>query len=230
MKEQYDRSMSPRASLVAVALVMSLLAACSSGGDASPETTATTPTVTTEADPTTTVAPTTTEAPTTTTTTTIDSTTDAARVLAAEVEADFLETIRLTDEAFRDPANDEKVAAALAGYTAANRDFIQERLETFRSMNWVSTPNPSVAANVIIEEPARLIPPSSDVVKMQVCEIDSSVVMEPGAGPNGTDAIVDAELYTYRSVFFLRLVDGRWLAEGSDELGSWTGVQTCPDE
>ena len=205
-----------------MALVMSLLAACSSGGDASPETTATTPTVTTEADPTTTVAPTTTEAPTTTI--------DTAQVLAAEVEADFLETIRLTDEAFRDPANDEKVAAALAGYTAANRDFIQERLETFRSMNWVSTPNPSVAANVIIEEPARLIPPSSDVVKMQVCEIDSSVVMEPGAGPNGTDAIVDAELYTYRSVFFLRLVDGRWLAEGSDELGSWTGVQTCPDE
>jgi len=106
-----------------VALVTSLLAACSSGRDASPETTATTPTVATEADPTTTVAPTTTEAPTTTTPT------DAARVLAVEVEADFLETIRLTDEAFRDPANDEKVVAALAGYTAANRDFIQERLE-----------------------------------------------------------------------------------------------------
>jgi len=207
-----------------VALVTSLLAACSSGGDASLETTATTPTViaTTQADPTTTVAPTTTEAPTTTI--------DPAQVLAAQVEADFLETIRLTDEAFRDPANDEKVAAALTGYLAANRDFIQERLETFRSMNWVSTPNPSVAANVIIEEPARLIPPSPDVVKLQVCEIDSSIVVEPGAGPNGTDAIVDAELYTYRSVFFLRLIDGRWLAEGSDELGSWTGVETCPDE
>jgi hypothetical protein len=202
---------------------MMLLAACSgSDGDAAPSTTPA-PVATTAATPapTTTSVPSTTQAPTTTI--------DPAQTLAAEVEADLLETIRLTNEAFQDPANDEKVAAALDGYFKANRDFIEGRFDEFRINGWVATPNPEVAANVIIEQPAKLIPPSDDVVEIQVCEIDPWIVVEPGAGPHGTEAIVDAELYTYRSIFFLRDVDGSWLVEGRNEIGSWTGLSACPD-
>jgi hypothetical protein len=206
--------------LILASAVLTLAACSGSDGDASLSTVPVTVAPTTAA-PTTTSAPTTTEAPTTTI--------DPAVALAAEVEADFRETIRLTSVALQEPTNEAKVAAALEGYIEANRVFMEERFDEFRTNGWVVRENPDVAADLIIEEPARLIPPSSDVVEVQVCEIDPWVVVEPGAGPNGTDAIVDDALYTYRSIFFLRLIDGRWRAEGSRELGRWTGLETCPD-
>jgi hypothetical protein len=220
---KYDSAMARRGSALAAVVAVALIAACSGSDDAAPATTLEAPTTVapTVPDPTTTVAPTT-EAPTTTV--------DPAQALAAEVEADFRETIRLTNEAFQDPMNDEKVTAALDGYLGANRDFIQARFDEFRSNGWVATPNPAIEPALIIELPARLIPPSEDVVEMQVCEIDPWIVVEPGAGPDGTEAIVDSELYTYRSVFFLRDVEGRWRIEGGNETGSWTGLLTCPDD
>jgi hypothetical protein len=222
VKSKYDRVMPRKRAVAAAVVVLGVLAACSSEDDTADTSTSTTPAPTTIVAPTTTVpVPTTTTAPTTTI--------DPAIELAAQVEADFREAIRLTSEAFQDPANDENVAAALDGYLGVNRDFIQGRFDEFRTNGWVATPNPEVAADVIIEGPAKLIPPSDDVVEMQVCEIDPWIVVEPGGGPDGTEAIVDAELYTYRSIFFLRNVDGRWLVEGRNEIGSWTGLSACPD-
>ncbi|MGB7879885.1 MAG: hypothetical protein WBL31_14065, partial [Ilumatobacteraceae bacterium] len=93
---------------------------------------------------------------------------------------------------------------------------------------WVARPNPDVQAATIIEVPPTLIEPSDDLSQVQVCEVDSWVVVEPGAGPNGADAIVNAEVNTYRSNFFLRLTDDRWKVEGSAQLGSWEGVEVCP--
>ena len=47
-------------------------------------------------------------------------------------------------------------------------------------------------AATIIEVPPTLIEPSDDLSEVQVCEVDSWIVVEPGAGPDGTDAIVNA--------------------------------------
>jgi hypothetical protein len=222
--------MARRGSTLVVALAVTLLAACSSSSnDATPPATTTPTPAPTSLPPTTPPPPTATSTPSTTTEPP-PTTPDPSNALAAQVEADFRETIRLTNEALQDPTNDEKVAFALEGYIETNRAFIEDRFEEFRSNGWVATPSPSVEADLIVEEPARLIAPSTDVVEIQVCEIDPWIVVEPGAGPDGTDAIVDAELYTYRSIFFLRNLDGRWRAEGSRSLGQWTGLTTCPAE
>ena len=205
-----------------MALVTSLLAACSSGGDASLETTATTPTViaTTQADPTTTVAPTTTEAPTTTI--------DPAQVLAAQVEADLLAGIDAITTALQDPTNDEKVGQARDLQAGSNLAFFERRLSEFLERGYQLRPNPTVPAEVTIEVAASLVDGSADFAELRVCEVDSWVTVEPGAGPNGSDAIVDPDVLVFRSVYFMRDTGDRWKIEGSRELGSWEGVDACP--
>jgi hypothetical protein len=199
------------------------LAACSSGSDADPAPT-TDPSTTvavSEPEPTpTTEAPTTTVAPTTTL--------DPAESLAAQVEADLLETFRLTDEALLDPTNDEAVAAALDGYVGSNRDLIEARLDDFRSNGYVTRPNPEVEALVIVEKPAVLASSPADTAVIQVCEVDSWIVVEPGAGPDGADAIVDPDVTSYRSNYVLLLVDGRWRIRGSELLAEFPGEPSCP--
>jgi len=225
MKEQYDRTMSPRGSLLAAAMVTSLLAACSSGGDASPETTTTTPTVTatTEAEPTTTDAPTTTEAPTTTTI-------DAAQVLAAEVEADLLEAFRLGREASQDPFNASKEQAALERRLGAIADGLQGSLAEFRERNYAIRPNYITPASVVVESAPRFLGSDGEVAQVQICEVNSWILVEIGAGPNGTDAIVNPDVVASRATIFMRDVDGIWLFEGSSLIEEWEGVAECVAE
>ena len=40
---------------------------------------------------------------------------------------------------------------------------------------------------------------SDDVAELQICEVDSWILVEVGAGPNGTDAIVNPDVIAYRS-------------------------------
>ena len=222
MTNSYDRAMSRRRNVLVPVAVAVALAACSGSDESTPTTPSTSPNVVTTVVSTTTDAPTTTALPTTTL--------DPTATLAAEVEADYRETIRRTDEAFMDPTNDDKVAAALDGYVGANREFLERRFIEFREKNWAARPNPNFPSWVDVEVPAELIPPSVDLAQVQICESDSLIVVEVGAGPNGGDAVVDNSVSAYRSTFFLRLVDGRWRSEGSKKLATWEGVATCAAE
>lgn len=202
------------------------LAACSGSEDA-------TTTVPPTDDASTTDPPTTTDAPTTTPPPTTDApttTVDPATAFADEVEADFLETMRLTDEAFMDPTNDDKVAAALAGFVGGNLDYIRGLLEEFRTNGWVARPNPDVLDSIVIEARAQPNGVRPDSAVLQVCDVNAWIVVEPGAGPNGSDAIVDPDVVAFRSRYALERIDGRWLILGSAPLGSWNGVAACPDE
>jgi hypothetical protein len=212
------------ATAVVVALAVASLAGCADNTDSEPVGTGTVAGTTpdTTGPPPTTSPPPTSDAPTTTL--------DEATQLAAQVEADLLEAFRLTDLAFLDPSDADATAAALEGHIGANRKFVAERLETFKKNGWAARLNPDVEPGFLIEVPAALVAPSVDVAELQACEVDSWVVVEPGAGPNGGEAVVDSNVYTYRSIFFLRLVDGRWRVEGSDQLGTWTGLGSCPAE
>jgi hypothetical protein len=225
MAKGYDRAMRPWGNAVALAVVGAFaVGACSSGGDDASQTSTTVVTATTEATTTasTTQAPTTlppaTEAPTTTI--------DLAEAFAADVEAALLETFRLTDEAFQDPTNDAKVEAALAGYTGANLDLIRSQLEDYEENNQEARPNPDVPAGTTIEAPARR---EGDLAILQVCEISPWVVVELGAGPNGSDAIVNADVYAYRSNYVMEQIDGRWLIAGGELIGEWVGGESCPE-
>lgn len=209
--------------MLVLASAVLTLAACSSDDDASPSTTPESLATTSTAAPTTstsTTAPPTTQA----TTTTID----PAQTLAAQVEADFREADRLGREASMDPFDAEKEAAALDRRLGFVRQNFAERLARYRTENLAIRENETIPATIVVEHPARLIPPSSDVIEMQVCEVDSWIVVEVGAGPNGTDAIVNPDVVAYRAQVFMRNVDGSWKYEGGNDLASWEGATSCP--
>ena len=222
--------MTRRGNVVAIAVGVAVLVSACASDVAAPNTTvsevevATTPLTTSTdapATPTTPTAPST-DAPTTTL--------DPAATLAADVEADLLETFRLTDLAIQEPTNDAKVAAALDGYIDSNRDLIQERLEDLRANGYVARPNPDVEAGVIVERPAVRTSSPANTAVIQVCEVDSWIVVEPGAGPDGSDAIVDPDVTSYRSNYVLSKMDGRWRIRGGETLGEWPGEAACPPE
>jgi hypothetical protein len=216
----YDSAMTRAGNvLVLSATVLLSLAACSSE-DASP---ASTPVAVT--DPTTTAAVTPTSPPTTDSPPT---TADPSATLAAEVEADLLEAFRLGREASQDPFNAEKEQAALDRRVGFSRDRLRVSLADYRDRNYAIRPNQTVPASIVVEAPAALIDVGSDVAEVQVCEVNSWILVEVGAGPGGTDAVVNPEVIASRSMIFLRRVDGVWKVEGGDEVGRWEGQAECP--
>jgi hypothetical protein len=230
MRSEYHPAMTRAGNVLAsvvgaLGLVALLTAGCSSD-EAATATTAIAPTTIVETTPLPPATdPTTTEPATTTAPTT---TLDPATTLAAEVEADFLEAFAALYAVIQDPSNETLVSSALDWHIGSNRVFIAEQIDEYRLNGWVARPHPEVAAAVIVEVPAAAVEPSDDFVELQICEVDSWIVVEPGAGPDGGDAIVNDELNTYRSKYFVRQVDERWSIEGSSLEGSWLGLKTCP--
>jgi hypothetical protein len=114
--------------------------------------------------------------------------------------------------------------------TGFAREALQTKLEEYRERNFAIRPSPSVEASVTVEVPAVLAAEGGGVAQIQTCEIDSWIVVEVGAGPNGLDAVVEPTLYAYRTTVFLRSVGGAWRLEGGSELGRWIGVTECPQD
>jgi hypothetical protein len=225
MRREYHSAMSRAGNVLASAVgalgVVALLAAGCSSDEAAPATTVA------EA----TVAETTSPPPATDASTTIAPTTtlDPAATLAAQVEADFLEADRLGREASMDPFDAEKEAAALDRRVGFSRQRLQESLAAYRERNYALRPSASTPAVLTIEVPA-VVAEASDFAEIQVCEINSWIVVEVGAGPDGSDAIVDPDVVAMRSTIFLRSVDGIWKVEGGQELGKWENEAACPEE
>jgi hypothetical protein len=219
---KYHPAMARKGGALILASAVLTLGACSgSDGDATPATTVTPATVApTTAAPTTTSAPTTTQAPTTTI--------DPAETVAAEVEADLLEAYQLANQALQDPGDEQKEMAALDRRTGFARDDLEQKLADYRASNRAIRPNPLTEASMTVEVPAVLVLAGGDVAEVQTCEVDPWIVVEVGAGPDGSDAIVEPSLYSYRSTVLLRLVDGVWRIEGGTEIASWEGSTECP--
>ena len=210
---------------VGVLGVAALLAAGCSSDSAAPATTNVEPTTVDTTSP-----PPTTDPPTTDPSTTLAPTTtlDPAAALAAQVEADFLEADRLGREALMDPFDTAKEATALERRLGVIADNFRNRLFDYRSGNLAIRPNQGAPASITVEVPAVLVREGADVAQLQICEVDSWVVVEVGAGPNGTDAIVNPDVVSYRSDVFMRNVDGIWRFEGGNEVGRWEGAGGCP--
>ncbi len=100
----------------------------------------------------------------------------------------------MANEALQDPFNAEKEAAALDRRTGLLRDdFEATSSPSIEKRNLAFGANPIVPATVTVEV-LRSSSVDADVAELQVCEVNSWVVVEVGAGPNGADAIVDPRL------------------------------------
>ena len=200
MRSEYDSAMTRAGNVLASAVgalgVASLLAAGCSSSDAAPATTVVEPTVVETTSPPPATDPPTSDAPSTDPGTTItpSTTVDPAAALAAEVEADFLEADRLGREASMDPFDPEKEAAALDRRLGVIRDNLAATLADYRANNYAIRENPTTPPSITVEVPPALVVEGGDVAEMQICEVDSWVLVEVGAGPNGGDAIVNPEL------------------------------------
>jgi hypothetical protein len=208
------------------------MAACGgSGGSAEtssppdpPATAATTvspePPTTTAA--TTTAAPTTTGAPPTTTSTLAPTTTqDPAEALAAEVEAAYLEAVELRYAAAMDPGNAIAIERALERRTGPSRSVLADELRDLAARRLRIVESESEPPQTIIEQVS--IGDDHVVATVKACVIDSWILVETGAGPSGSDAIVDDSVASYRSIAELKLADGVWRISSIAEEGAWLG-------
>jgi hypothetical protein len=91
---------------------------------------------------------------------------------------------------------------------------------------WRARPNP-VIPDLLTPERIELI--DAVTAEVVVCEIDSGVVYEPGALPDGSDAIVNDTVTARRTRAVMKLVDGVWQIDSGKNIGSWEAA-VCPPE
>ena len=216
-------------------MLTAALAACGGGGDeaapatesvpvTAPDSVETTGVPTTSASTTTTTSPptaepTTTRAPTTTI--------DPAEALAAEVEADFLEAERLRIDALMTPTDPSTRDMAVTRRLGLNRQLLEDTLDELESNGLAIRENSQVTAEQVIER--VFVVPGADTAELVRCEVDPWLVVEVGAAPDGTDAIVNDDVLVYRNRVRLLHEDGLWKISEGVQLDVWVGVTECPD-
>ena len=219
-----------------VVATAAIMAACSGGGDGdegegggAASSAPTVAAVTTTAAPEPTVAPTTSPPPTTVVPATSEAPTttiDPALTLAQEVEADYRRAEALRIEALMHPNSARAEKAATAVRLGSNRRLLRETLLTFRDNGWAARANPQVEAVQILESGPILR--DDGTVELVRCQIDSWILVEAGGAPDGSDAIVNDDVYAYRNRIVLKNSGGTWKILDGVQLGEWVGVGECP--
>jgi hypothetical protein len=199
-------------------LLVMLVVACGSDDDASPAiTTAPAPPATT----TTTIAP---DETSTTTTTTPVTTTTVVDESQAVIDA-YLAAWEAYHTAANDPSN-EALAAELAQFTTGpNLQLALANLENLAESGWAARPNPSAPAKTEVES----VEVSDGEAVAIVCERNNEIISEPGAAPDGSDAVINDDIAARRFRVRLVLEGGSWKSSDGEELGSWFGQQECAD-
>ncbi len=207
------------------ALTLVLLASC--GGSAKKATpvappisiaTATTAAPSTVGPPTTRPAPTA-PSPTAAATTTTMSLQDLEKVVRQAHDENFADQLRcIAAPASCDPTSftspNSAARASIASYAAA-----------LASKKWigrqnVSDPTVAVVASVVFNE-------SRTVATLKECLWDTGVAVEPNAGPNGEDVIVDDGKGSFENTVTMVLSDGKWLTSERMQLVLHDGVNLC---
>jgi hypothetical protein len=171
---------------------------------------------------TTTVAPTTTTAPTTT----LDP-------LAAEEAAvsEAAEQARLArSNAFMN-LDDPAAVVALEQYYVLDGSALAEvqlGIQDLAESGWSVRQNPTVPETLTVEQITFDNVSAPTTAELVVCIVDSAVIYEPGAAPDGTEAIVDDSVVARRSVYEM-VKDGEvWKLRDVVRGESWDGLAECP--
>jgi hypothetical protein len=100
-----------------------------------------------------------------------------------------------------------------------------EITKTFAEKNWIVRRNekdPSIARvdSVVFND-------QRTGATLQVCFWDSSITLQPSAGPSGEDVIVDDAKASFDDVVTMALSDGRWYISEEKLMARYDGVNKC---
>jgi hypothetical protein len=199
-------------SIVGTGLVVALfVGGCNGDGEATVSTTATT-----------TVAPTTTAAPTTT----LDPlAAEEAAVSEAAVQARLART-----QAFIDLDDADSIAALDRYYDAGGpaRSEVDQSLQDLRDEGWRVRSHPTIPEATTVEMVTFTDGPPPTRAEVIVCIVDSAIIVEPGGGPDGGEAIVNDQVAAARTTYEMVKVDGLWKLRSLIGGQEFEGVAECP--
>jgi hypothetical protein len=65
------------------------------------------------------------------------------------------------------------------------------------------------------------------VATLKECLWDSATTLQPNAGPDGQDIIVDDSKSSYENTVTMVLLEGRWLVSERQQLSKLEGANQC---
>ena len=223
-------------SLLATITALAVTAvACSGGDDDTSNTTEPSAATTTSTIPTTATAAsttTTTEAATTTTSNAPTSTTEATTSTSEPVD----EVQRVVEayeaawsafgEALFEPDNQDIVESTRQLLTGSMLELLDQRVAEFRTENLRAVPNPEVPARFEIDRESIVI--DGDTATMRVCDVDSIILVEIGAAPDGSDAIVNEDVVARLVDTTMERSESGWLLSNGVFLQEYYDQDHCP--
>ena len=218
--------------LATIAALAVTAVACSGGDDDTSNTTEPSAATTTSTIPTTATAAsttTTTEAATTTTSNAPTSTTEATTSTSEpvdevqEVTEDFLAMWAAFDAAIRDPAAMALQDELQEWIVDSAETEALELLADYRDRALRARRRDDVPAAIEVEDVAI----AGDQAELTVCELNSDELVEIGAAPDGSDAVVDDSITSRRFVAAMRREAERWTVSRITVLDEWVGELTC---
>jgi hypothetical protein len=166
-----------------------------------------------------------------TTTTTVAPTTTVDPLAAEEAAAsEAAEQARLARLNVLVSPDDPAAIAALDQFYVAGspaRAEVDSSLIDLETEGWEVRPHSTVPETLTVEEISFGGPGAATLV---VCIIDSGVIYEPGAAPDGGDVIVNDTVYAARSQYEMVMVDGAWKLADISLVEEWQGIAECPEQ
>lgn len=147
--------------------------------------------------------------------------------VAADVVAAATEAWSLLNAARLDPSP-AVIDAALAAYTGKSKDAVTELLTSYGVTGQVSRTDEAAPATVVPYPDTVTVSNDGGEATVEVCEVDTNVLVQPGTGEGGTDVVVDDAIASHRVRVTLRLVDGVWLESDGEILDTFEDATSCP--
>jgi len=111
-----------------------------------------------------------------------------------------------------------------------SRDLTLANLEMLRRNGWRARPRVDVPDTIALEGEVQLVDgPPATRAEVTVCTVSAGVIYEPGAAPDGSDTVVNDEVVARRELRTMVLDGAVWKLYSGTNLGTWSGVTTCPD-
>lgn len=147
--------------------------------------------------------------------------------VADDVAAAATRAWSLLNEARLDPTDATKRSAAVAAYTGKSQDTVTELLSTYGVTGQVSRTDEAAPATLVPYPDTVTLSADGQEATIEVCEVDSNILVQPGMAEDGGDVVVDDESATLQLMLTLRLVDGEWLEAEGEILDREAGATSC---